>query len=371
MPDTTDLYALLGVRRDASPEEIKRAYRKLARQHHPDVSGSDGSEEHFKQVSAAYEILSDPGKRQQYDMFGSGGAAGQFPFGDFGDILDFFFGGGFGAPARQRGAQVPAARSRPGENLLLSLPLSFEEAAFGVTKEVQVESYATCERCSGTGCKPGTSPSLCSRCGGSGQVQNVQQSIFGTVMTARTCMTCEGTGEEIAERCEECGGEGRVLKPQVATIEVPPGVSDGLELRISGAGHVGRGGGGPGDLYVALQVAPHEVFERRGQDLFADLEIPMTQAALGTELEVETLAGTERLKIDSGTQSGTIIRIRGAGVPNLNRRGAGDLFLNLKVITPSSKDRDGRQLLQDLANLRGESAGKGEVTKAALRRPEG
>ncbi|MEX0833052.1 MAG: molecular chaperone DnaJ [Actinomycetota bacterium] len=368
MPDPTDLYALLGVRQDASPEEIKRAYRKLARQHHPDVSGSDGSEEHFKQVSAAYEILSDPGKRQQYDMFGSGAASGQAPFGDFGDILDFFFGGGFGAPAR-RGPQARAPRSRPGENLLLALSLSFEEAAFGVTKEVQIESYGTCGRCSGTGCKPGTSPSRCSRCGGSGQVQNVQQSIFGTVMTARTCMTCEGTGEEIPERCEECNGEGRVLKPQVATIEVPPGVSDGLELRISGAGHVGRGGGGPGDLYVALRVASHDVFERRGQDLYADLEIPMTQAALGAELEIETLAGTEQLKIGPGTQSGTIIRVRGAGVPHLNRRGAGDLFLNLKVMTPSGKDRNARKLLQDFADLRGESAEKGEVTRAALRRP--
>jgi molecular chaperone DnaJ len=200
-------------------------------------------------------------------------------------------------------------------------------------------------------------------------VQDVRRSIFGTVMTAHPCIACEGTGEEIVDRCSDCGGDGRVPRSDVVAVEVPPGVSDGLELRVQGAGHAGRGGGSPGDLYLSLQVSDDPIFERRGQDVFAVLEVPMVQASLGTQLDVETLDGVERVELDPGTESGTVVRLRGQGVPNLGRRGRGDLFLTIQVQTPRDLNKVERELLEELAKLRGEAAGKRAVVRAALRRP--
>ncbi|MDP9341047.1 MAG: molecular chaperone DnaJ [Actinomycetota bacterium] len=363
MADVQDLYGVLGVSREASEEEIKRAYRKLARELHPDVNRNPDAAERFKQVAAAYEVLSDPTKRRQYDTYGSGGTPDLFPFGD---IFDVFFGGGFGG--RQR-ARPRRTRARRGGDVFAEVSLTLEEAAFGVQRELSIASLETCSRCQGTGCEPGTHPTRCSRCGGAGEVQDVQRSIFGTIMTARTCATCEGTGQEILERCTDCDGDGLVSRRQVVVADVPAGVSDGMELRVSGAGDSGRLGGGTGDLYVAVHVAPHGMFERRGHDLHAILEVAMTQAALGAEFEVPTLDGTERVRVHPGTQAGTEIRLKGHGVPHLGRRGRGDLFLSVQVETPEHLKRSEREMLERLAELRGEDLGRGPAT-ARLRRPQ-
>jgi molecular chaperone DnaJ len=226
----------------------------------------------------------------------------------------------------------------------------------------------TCPKCQGTGAMAGTFPTRCSRCGGSGEVQEVQRSIFGTIMTAHPCPTCEGTGQEIRDPCDVCDGDGRTGRRQSVSVEIPAGVTDGLELRIGGAGHGGRQGGPPGDLYVSLHVTPHAVFERRGQDLFAVLEVPVTQATLGADLQVDTLDGRERVRVAPGTQSGEVFRLRGHGVPNLGRRGRGDLFITVRVQTPQGLRREERQLLERLAEIRGETTQKGEPGR--LRRPE-
>jgi molecular chaperone DnaJ len=359
-----DLYDILGVSRDATDEDIKRAYRRLARQLHPDVNGEDGAEERFKEVTAAYEILSDPQKRRQYDLYGQGGPQA-FPFGDVADIFDAFFGPGTFGTTRRRSTRV--SRSRAGEDLRASVALSFDESVFGVHRELEIDRLATCERCAGSGAEPGTQPVTCPTCGGAGQVQDVRRSIFGTVMTAHPCPTCGGTGERLASPCAECRGEGRVRVSSIVPVDVPAGVADGLELHVTGAGNAGRAGGRPGDLFLSISAEPSPVFERRGEDLFAMLEVSVAQAALGAELEVETVHGPERVKIPAGTQSGSTVRLRDRGVPNLGRRGRGDLFLTVHVETPSELSTRERALLEELATLRGEETGKGAPGR--LRKP--
>jgi molecular chaperone DnaJ len=370
-----DLYAILGVRPDATEEEIKRAYRKLARELHPDVNKDPQAEQRFKEVNAAYQVLSDPAKRRRYDLFGTAEevpvAAGPdlFPFGDLGDLFDSFF-GGFGARRPRR-----RTRAERGRDLFVELELDFEEAAFGARKEVAVDSLEECPRCRGSGCEPGTYPSRCTRCGGLGEIQDVTRGLFGTVMTARPCTTCEGTGEEIAAPCRECRGDGRVATTQTVVVEVPAGVSDGMELRVTGAGQEGRMGGGSGDLYVSLRVRPHPVLERRGQDLHCTVRVPMTLAALGTEVEVLTLEGPERLHLEPGTRSGTVVKLKGRGVPHLGKRGRGDLYVTVQVETPRPRSREERDLLERLARLRGElpaEAGLGDRLRRHLdRSPRG
>jgi molecular chaperone DnaJ len=369
MASIPDLYEVLGVAHNASDDEIRKAYRRLARELHPDVNADPEAEHRFKQITAAYQTLSDPARRRQYDMFGARGGqipADFFPFGDMGDLFDVFFGSGFGGS--RRGTTRRRSRTMRGEDLGVRLTLAFEEAAFGVTREVKVDSLEACARCQGTGCEPGTHPSRCRRCGGSGQLQDMTRSVFGTVMTARPCTTCEGTGEEIAAPCKDCGGDGRVSKAQTISVEVPAGVIDGMELRISGGGQEGRLGGGPGDLYVSLEVQPHPVFERRGQDLVCALAVPMTQAALGAEVEIPTLEGAERLKLDPGIGSGTVLRLRGKGVPNVGRRGRGDLFVTVMVETPNPQTKEERALLERLAEARGERPTKGHGVAGKLRK---
>jgi molecular chaperone DnaJ len=365
MARTRDLYEILGVPRDATQEEIKRAYRRLARQYHPDVNRSHDAEERFKEIAAAYEILSDPDKRARYDRYGQGPGPMDFPFGDVADIFEAFFGtGGFG-----RRTVTRRTRTRAGEDLYAEVSISFEEAAFGAHREVEVERLEACPACGGTGAEPGTGPMRCRSCGGSGQVQEVRRSIFGTVMTARTCVACDGTGEEILTPCRRCRGGGRVAAVRSVPVDLPAGVADGLELRISGAGNAGVAGGRPGDLYLQVRVAEHPIFERRGQDLFAVLEVPMVQAALGAELEVETLEGTERIRIEPGTPSGTVVRLRGKGLPSLGRRGRGDLFVTIRVQTPTDLTKQERELLERFAELRGQAAGRRAREAAVLRKP--
>ncbi len=366
-----DLYAVLGVPHDATGDDIRRAYRQLARELHPDVNREPAAEQRFKEVTAAYDTLSDPEKRRRYDLYGRVGAGAGgfgpdvFPFGDFSDIFDVFFGGGMRTGRRGRGRPT---RVRRGEDLHLTMELAFEEAVFGLATEVDVESLARCERCDGTGCEPGTSPASCPRCGGTGDVQEVTRSLFGTLMTARPCPQCGGAGEIVPSPCTECRGEGRVAVVRRVPVEVPAGIDDGMEMRIRGSGADGRAGGDPGDLYVRFVVRPHPTFERRGQDLSRSLSVPMTTAALGADVEVETLEGPEVVRVDAGTASGTVVRLRGRGVPNLERRGRGDLYVTIDVETPKPHSKEERELLEQLADLRGERTGKGARPAGRFRR---
>jgi molecular chaperone DnaJ len=365
-----DLYDVLGVPPDASEDEIKRAYRRLARELHPDVNGDPQAEQRFKEITAAYDTLSDPARRRQYDLYGrAGGMPGGvgpdvFPFGDFSDIFDVFFGGGMRA-GRRRGRR---SRGRPGEDLRVGLDLTFERAAFGMKTEVEVDTMSICASCGGSGCEPGTSPARCSRCGGQGDVQEVARSVFGTVMTARPCPTCDGAGEVVPNPCPACRGEGRIRERRTVPVEVPAGVADGMELRLAREGAAGRAGGPPGDLYVAFRVQPHPVFERRGQDLICELSVPMTMAALGADVEILTLEGAEVLRLDPGTGSGSVIRLRGKGIPNVERRGRGDLYVTVVVETPDPRTKEERALLERLAELRGEKVSTGGRLSGRLRK---
>ena len=372
MATVGDLYEILGVARNATQAEIKAAYRVLARMHHPDVNEDPAAEQRFKEIAAAYEILSDPEKRRRYDTFGAAGGPGGQPFGDIQDIFDMFFGGGgFGGTVGSRRSRGPRSRTRAGEDLGTQVLLTFTEAAFGARREIEIERLVACDRCGGDGSEPGTAPSSCRTCGGSGETQEVRRSIFGTIMTASPCRTCEGTGAEILDPCTRCRGRGRVTAPDRVAVDIPGGVDDGLELRVSGAGNAGPASGPAGDLYVGIRVEPSNAFQRRGQDLFTILDIPLTQAALGAEVEFQTLDGAERVRIEPGTESGELIRLRGKGIPNLNRRGRGDLYVTVHVTVPGDLSKAERKLLEQLAEARGERTGRKDPAAGTLRRPEG
>ena len=364
MAAVRDLYEILGVARDASPTEIKAAYRKLARTLHPDVNADPADQERFKEITGAYEILSDPAKRRRYDEFGAAGPQGA-PFGDIQDLFDMFFGGGFGV--RSRG---PRSRVQRGEDLRIRVRLTFPESVFGAQQELEIERLAPCATCGGTGARPGTSPITCRTCRGAGEVQGVRRSIFGTVMTATPCVACGGTGQEIPDRCEGCDGAGRVRTRATVTFDVPAGVLEGMDLRVGGQGNAGVAGGPTGDLIVGIEVEPSEAFVRQGQDLHGVLDVSITQATLGGELEIETLDGQERLRIEAGTESGTVLRLKGKGVPHLQRRGRGDLFVTLHIVTPTRLSKEERSLLERLAELRDEGAGGNGGLARHLRRPE-
>ncbi|MEX0985103.1 MAG: molecular chaperone DnaJ [Actinomycetota bacterium] len=360
MSTARDLYEVLGVERGASGEDIKKAYRRLAREHHPDVNGDPTAEERFKEVAGAYEILSDASRRARYDAMGSAGA-GQ-PITDLSDIFEMFFGsGGFGA-GRSRG---PRSRMREGDDIAVRLDLTFEDAAFGVRHDLAVERLAVCERCIGNGAEPGTAPISCRTCNGRGEVQAMRRSVFGTLMTSAPCQTCGGAGQEIPDPCSACLGHGRVRRRVEVPVEIPAGVSDGMELRVQGAGHAGVAGGPSGDLFVRLVAEDSPVFERRGQDLFTVLDVTVTQATLGSAVQVDGLEGPETVKVEPGTESGTVIRLSGRGVPNLQRRGRGDLFVTLHVVTPSDLSKEERVLYERLAELHGER----RQVAGTLRRP--
>lgn len=363
MAANEDFYELLGVTRNASQDEIKKAYLRLARELHPDANREDPTaEERFKQVNLAYETLRDPERRRQYDMFGpagvrGGGGAGDpfagspFGAGGFGDLFDAFFGGGMSG-----GAGSARARSGPrkGEDAEATIAIDFADAVFGLHHELTVRLPQTCETCLGSGARPGTTPVSCSQCGGTGELRRVRQSFLGQMVTASPCPRCGGTGEEITSPCTDCRGEGRRREERTFVVDVPAGVDDGSTLRLPGRGAGGLRGGPPGDLYVHLRVRPHPVMARRGVDLMAVVHVAMTQAALGVTVPFETLDGTEELVIPSGTQSGREIRLRSQGVPVLQGRGRGDLIVTVVVDTPDDLSKEEDELLRRLAELRGE-----------------
>ncbi|HLT09387.1 MAG TPA: molecular chaperone DnaJ [Micromonosporaceae bacterium] len=347
-----DYYAILGVRRDATPDEIKRAYRKLARQYHPDVNPDPSAQERFKEINTAYEVLSDPKKREIVDLggdpFSSAGAAGggAGPFVGFQDIMDAFFGG-----TTSRG---PRSRTRPGADAILRLELDLSETAFGVEAPITVDTAVLCQTCEGAGTAPGTHPTTCETCAGRGEIQTVQRTFLGQVVSARTCPSCQGYGTVIAHPCPKCGGEGRVRARRNLTVKIPPGVEDGMRIRLAGQGEVGPGGGPPGDLYVEIHERPHDIFSRKGDDLHCRVTVPMTAAALGTRITIKTLDSEETVDVKPGTQPGSTLRIRGRGVPHLRGSGRGDLHVHLDVRTPTKLTAEEERLLREFARLRGE-----------------
>ena len=353
-----DHYELLGVSRTATADEIKKAYRRLARELHPDTNPDPEATERFKEINRAYETLSDPERRQRYDMFGDTGGAGQSGFdpfggGGLGDIFDVFFGGGNQSPfSRGRGG----GRSGPprGADLEVVLELAFEDAVFGSSQELSLRVPVSCSTCSGSGAAPGSAPETCGECGGAGTVRQVRQSILGQMVTAGPCRRCGGVGEIVSSPCTDCRGEGRRTEERTFTVDVPAGVDTGSTLRLSGRGAAGQRGGENGDLYVHLQVGAHERFQRAGYDLVEELHVPMTKAALGAHIEYETLDGKEDLVLPAGTQTGRVFRLRGRGVPHVNDRGRGDLLVRVLVDTPTSMTGEEEQLVRRLAALRGE-----------------
>jgi molecular chaperone DnaJ len=357
-----DLYEILGVSQDADESAIKRAYRRKARELHPDAGGDS---EAFKELTAAYEVLKNPEARANYDRFGDprgAGGLGADPFAGFGDLSDLinaFFGGGFETAASGGGTR--AAR-RSGRDAIVDTVLTLEEAAAGVQREVEVHLSRPCEGCGGAGHAPGSRPVTCRTCGGAGAVQQVARSIFGQMLTTGTCPQCRGTGEEITDPCPDCGGEGRRDATEFVAVDVPAGVDDGTRLRVTGRGEAGRRGARAGDLYVRVRVLPHEVFQRDGNDLHCELVVPMTQAALGAQLKVPTLHGEQVVKVKPGVQTGDIITLRRQGMPKLGAESArGDLHIHCRVETPTGLDAEQTELLRRFAELRGEDAsGPGE-----------
>ncbi len=369
-----DLYDLLGVARDADADAIKKAYRRLARQLHPDVNPDPETQEKFKEVSRAYEVLSDPQKRAAYDHGGDpfGGGAGGFGQGagfSFTDIMDAFFGGGAPGAAQGRG---PRPRMRRGQDALIRLEVELAEAAFGVTRDLKVDTAVLCGTCHGEGAAPGSHPVPCETCRGAGEVAHVQRSFLGEIRTLRPCAACRGLGSIIPDPCRECSGDGRVRSRRTLTVKIPAGVDNGTRVQLTEQGEVGPGGGPAGDLYVEIHIADHETFTRHGNDLHCTVTVPMTAAALGTVLTIPTLeADVEQgadsgvqtsfeLEVRPGTQSGTEQVLRGRGVPGL-RGGRGDLIVSILVETPTRLDARQEELLAELAALRGEEKPTGQA----------
>lgn len=343
-----DYYDVLGVSRSASDDELKKAFRKLAFQYHPDRNRNDGAEEKFKEINEAYEVLSDANKRAAYDSYGHSGAAGSnargfegFDFGGFGDIFDAFFGGmnHAGRRAPQRGA-----------DLHYEFTISFEEAAFGSEKEIKLKRTEACSRCHGSGAKPGTQPTRCPQCNGVGQVRRVQQSLFGRFVNTTLCDQCQGEGRIITDTCSQCRGTGREKQQRHIAVRIPAGVESGSRIRLSGEGNAGARGGSSGDLYVTLSVQEHEFFIRHGDDILYELPINFAQAALGTEVEVPTLQNSVKLNIPAGSQTDRTFRLKNQGIAHLTRNGRGDQIVKLFVATPESLTKEQRKLFQELAS---------------------
>jgi molecular chaperone DnaJ len=373
-----DLYETLGVSRDADGAEIKKAYRRLARQLHPDVNPDPATQERFKDVTRAYEVLSDPEKRRMYDLGGDPfGGAGGFGAGQgfsFTDIMDAFFGGaGAGAAGAGRG---PRPRVRRGQDALIRLDIDLAEAAFGTTRELKVDTAVVCSVCHGDGAAPGSRPVTCETCQGRGEVHHVQRSFLGEIRTMRPCAACRGYGTIIPEPCRECSGDGRVRSRRTLAVKIPPGVDTGTRVQLAEQGEVGPGGGPAGDLYVEIHVADHAVFTREGNDLVCNVTVPMTAAALGSTIDLPTLEAdlvsessakgsdletSVELDIRPGTQSGTEVVLNGRGVPSLRGAGRGDMVVRIIVETPTRLDDRQEELLRQLAALRDEESPDGHV----------
>ncbi|MEY4391135.1 MAG: hypothetical protein RLZZ400_878 [Actinomycetota bacterium] len=336
----SDHYEVLGVPRDASDDQIKKAYRKLARELHPDVNPSEEAQERFKLVTHAYEVLIDAEQRRTYDMGGQGG----FPAGfGFGDIFDSFFGGG------QRGPRSMAER---GQDALIRVDLTLREAVFGVKRELEIDTAVLCETCAGSCCQPGTGMRVCDVCRGSGQIQRQVRSLLGNVLTSAPCTSCQSYGQVIEMPCNSCRGQGRVRARRTLDINIPGGVEDGLRLQMAGQGEVGHGGGPQGDIYVDISVRPDEIFSRQGDDLVCTLEVPIQDAALGCIVPIETFDGPLQVEVRPGDQSGETYTIKGKGVTHLRSNGRGDLRVELLVHTPTKMDSKQKELFRKLKELR-------------------
>ncbi|MCV7194760.1 molecular chaperone DnaJ [Mycolicibacterium brumae] len=350
-----DYYGLLGVSKDAGDAELKRAYRRLARELHPDVNPDEKAQAMFKEISVAYEVLSDPEKRRIVDLGGdplengaAGGGGGFGGFGGLGDVFEAFFGGG-------QAARGPIGRVRPGSDSLLRLRLDLTECATGVTKQVTVDTAILCDGCQGRGTHGDSRPSTCDTCGGRGEVQSVQRSLLGQVMTSRPCPTCRGVGEVILDPCDNCGGDGRVRARREISVKIPAGVGEGMRVRLAAQGEVGPGGGPAGDLYVEVHEKPHEHFIRDGDDLHCTIDVPMADAALGATVTVEAiLDGATELTVAPGTQPGAVVTVRGHGMPHLRSGVRGDLHAHVNVVVPTRLDARDTELLTELRNHRGQ-----------------
>ncbi len=354
MADKRDYYEVLGVSKSASPEEIKKAYRKLAKQYHPDLNPDNEEAEHkFKEAGEAYEVLSDPDKKQRYDQFGHAGVDPNFGAGggaygggfgggfDFGDIFEGFFGGGFGG-----GRSGRRSGPKPGSDLETTINISFKEAAFGCEKEIHLYRTEFCPDCDGSGAKPGSDVTTCSVCGGSGQVRSTQRTILGNMSTVTTCTACGGKGKMVKDPCGKCAGKGKVRKSRTIKVNIPAGIDHGQSISLSGQGNVGDKGAPAGNLYVTVAVAPHEIFKRNNYDIMSEVPITFVQAALGAELEVPTLDGKVKYNIPEGTQTGTVFRLKGKGIPMLRRNGRGDQYVKVMVETPTHLSAKQKELLR-------------------------
>ena len=354
MASKQDYYETLGLNRDASTEDIKKAYRKFARKYHPDFnSGNEDSAKKFKEVKEAYEVLIDAQKRAHYDQFGHADPDQGFGFdfsgsgfGGFEDIFDSFFGGGF-RPRRSGGPQR-------GSDLRYDLEISFEEAAFGKTVNIKVPKMETCTRCDGSGAEPGTSSETCPECKGAGEIRYAQNTAFGRFINVRTCNRCQGEGKIITKPCTDCSGGGRVRKSKEIEIKIPAGVEHGTRLRVSGEGESGVKGGPPGDLYVMINVAPHKIFQRRGEHVYCEMPISFVMASLGGETMVPTLDGKAKLKIPEGTKSGTFFKIKAKGIPRLRGMGRGDQHVKVVVDVPKKLTAKQKEILKQFAKESGE-----------------
>ncbi len=364
-----DYYGLLGVSKGADDAEVKRAYRKLARELHPDVNPDEVAQAKFKEISAAYEVLSDPEKRRIVDLGGDplenagASAAGFGGFGGLGDVFEAFFGGGFGGGSGSRG---PIGRVRPGSDSLLRMRLDLEECATGVTKQVTVDTAVLCDRCQGKGTNGDSAPMPCDTCGGRGEVQTVQRSLLGQMLTSRPCPTCRGVGVVIPDPCHQCVGDGRVRARREISVKIPAGVGDGMRVRLAAQGEVGPGGGPAGDLYVEVHEQAHEIFVREGNDLHCTVSVPMVDAALGVTMTVDAiLDGMSEIVIPPGTQPGSAITLRGRGMPQLRSNNRGDLHVHVEVMVPTRLDNHDTELLRELKNRRGRDMAEVRSTHAA------
>lgn len=351
-----DYYDILGVSRSATKEELKQAFRKLAREYHPDVNKAQDAEERFKEINEAFAVLSDDEKRAAYDRYGHAGVKGMggmpdfsVDFGNFADIFEEFFGmGGFG-----RSSRGSRRSPRRGADLQQRVVLTFEEAVFGVEKEIEVTRDEVCSSCNGSGAEPGTSPTRCSNCGGSGEVRQVRQTLLGSMVQVTTCPTCNGQGEVISSPCRNCNGRGVERKTRKKVVNIPAGVDTGNQIRMAGEGQPGQYGGPVGNLFLLIEVKPHQYFRRKENDILLDLNINIAQAALGAEVQVPTVDGSETLKISSGIQPGKVLRMRGKGVPHLRGNGRGDQLVVVNVEIPKNLNAEQRQLFEELARSLG------------------
>jgi len=365
MATELDYYTVLGVARTATDAEIKKAYRRLAQQWHPDVNTDPGAQARFKEINEAYQVLSDPQRRQTYDMFGRAGLGGEGAggfdagFGSFSDIFDAFFGGAAAGGSRR-------GHPTAGSDLRYDLRITFEEAVRGTEKEIEFPVFGRCETCNGSGAKPGTEPVTCDQCGGRGEIRTTRRTMLGQMVNVSACPKCKGEGKLVTDPCEPCHGEGRTERRRTLRVSIPAGIDEGHQIRLSNEGEVGVRGGPAGSLYVAVHVTPHPALRREGTELFYEADVSIAQAALGTRIAVPTVDGDEEIEVKPGTQPGTEIRLRGRGVPHLRRTGSkGDLHVFVNVVVPAKLSKRQRELLAEYAAESGEdvAAGSGLLDK--------